>query len=374
MVSSSSPAAQYFSRRDFLGRTSQWGALVAAYQLFPLPALADSLMVDSRVSQTPIIDKGFAAVRKIGDGLYATISDTSKGIQTMCNGGFLVGKDATLLIEGFVNPAGAAFQYETTRSLSKAPIMGALDTHYHFDHSLGNSFYGGNGISIWAHANVATRIYQNYGALQGADKAAILGPLEAKAKNAKTDPARKHAEEYAGRISVIYGLVNGTPLALPNRPLDPAKLPVNLDLGGLTAAVETYPGHSGTDLIVRVPNQNVVYAGDLLFNNMYPVTFDDQATVSGWRSTLKTFLSWDKDTIFVPGHGQICGREGVQLLSDLFDDVAAQAEKMYKAGVPAEDAADQYVVPDKYKNVAIFAWNFSIGPTITKLYKEWGAK
>jgi hypothetical protein len=74
MVSSSSPAAQYFSRCDFLGRTSQWGALVAAYQLLPLPALADSLMVDSRVSQTPIIDKGFAAVRKIGDGLYATIS------------------------------------------------------------------------------------------------------------------------------------------------------------------------------------------------------------------------------------------------------------------------------------------------------------
>ena len=374
MVSSSSTAVPYFSRRDFLGRTSQWGALVAAYQLLPLPALADSLLADSRVSQTPIVDKGFAAVRKVGDGLYATISDTSKGIQTMCNGGFLIGKDAALLVEGFVSPAGASFQHETLRTLSQGPIMGALDTHYHFDHSLGNSFYGANGISIFAHGNVGSRIFQSYGGLQGADKAAILAPLEAKAKSAKTDLARQHAEEYAKTIGLVYGLVKDTTLALPNHPLDPAKLPVNLDLGGLTASVETYPGHSGTDLIVRVPSQNVVYTGDLLFNNMYPVTFDDQATVSGWRSTLKTFLSWDRDTIFVPGHGQICGREGVQLLSDLFDDLAAQAEKMHKAGLPADDAADQYVIPDKFKNVAIFAWSFSIGPTIAKLYKEWGAK
>jgi glyoxylase-like metal-dependent hydrolase (beta-lactamase superfamily II) len=374
MVSSSSPAASNFSRRDFLGRTSQWGAIIAAYQLLPLPALADSLLTDSRVSQTPIVDKGFAAVRKVGDGLYATVSDTTKGIQTMCNGGFLIGKDAALLVEGFVSPAGASFQHETLRTLSQGPIMGALDTHYHFDHSSGNSFYGANGISIWAHGNVGSRIYQNYGPLQGADKAAILAPLEAKAKSAKSDAARKHAEEYVNTIGLVYGLVNSVTLALPNRPLDPAKLPVNLDLGGLTAVVESYPGHSGTDLIVRVPSQNVVYTGDLLFNNMYPVTFDDQATVSGWRSTLKTFLSWDKDTIFVPGHGQICGREGVQLSSDLFDDVAAQAEKMYKAGVSADDAADQYVVPEKYKNVAVFAWGFSIAPTITKLYKEWGAK
>src|SRR5262249_2330447 len=150
---------------------------------------------------------------------------------------------------------------------------------------------------------------------------------------------------------------NASVLALPNRPLDPAKLPVNMDLGGLTAVLETYPGHSGTDIVVRVPAQNVVYAGDLLFNNMYPVAFDEQASISGWRRTLETFLSWGKDTIFIPGHGQICGPEGVQLSLELFDDIAAQAEKLHKAGVPAEDAVDQYVVPEKFKGVAIFAWN-----------------
>ena len=373
MFTSCSSSTGLFSRRDFLGRASQWSAL-AAYQLLPLPALAESFAADSRVAQAPIVDKGFAAVRKIGDSLYATISDTSQGLQTMCNGGFLFGKDAALLIEGFVSPAGASFQHETLRTLSQGPIMGALDTHYHFDHVTGNAFYGANGISLWAHAAVSKRIFDSYGAMQGMDKAAFLRPLEGRVKNAKSEVARKHAAELVATMGNIFGAVNSTVLGFPNRPLDPAKLPVKLDLGGLTALVETYPGHSGTDLIVRVPEQNVVYAGDLLFNHMYPVTFDEQATVSGWRSTLKTFLSWDKDTIFVPGHGQIAGRDGVQLFADLFDDIAAQAEKMYQSGVPAEDAADQYVVPDKFKDVAIFAWHLSIGATILKLYKEWGAK
>ena len=374
MVSSSLSSTNLFTRRDFLGRTSQWGALIAAYQLLPLPALAESLLADSRVAQTPVVDKGFASVRKIGDGFYATISDTSKGLQTMCNGGFLFGKDAALLVEGFVSPAGAAFQHETLRSLSQAPIMGGFDTHYHFDHSTGNSFYGANGIALWAHAATARRIYETYAAMQAVDKSAVVGPLEAKAKDAKTEVARKHATEFAATMGNIFNVTNATVLALPNRLLDPAKLPVKLDLGGVTAVVEAYPGHSGTDIIIRAPEQNVVYTGDLLFNHRYPVTFDEQATVSGWRATLKTFLSWGKDTIFVPGHGQICGPEGVQLSLDLFDDIATQAEKLHKSGVPAEEAADQYVVPEKFKSVSIFAWNLSIGPTIIKLYKEWGAK
>jgi len=166
MLTSSLPASPLFSRRAFLGRSSQWGALAAAYQFLPLPALAESLARDSRIAQTPIVDKGFASVRKVGDGQYATISDTSKGLQTMCNGGFLIGKSASLLVEGFVSPAGASFQFETLRTLSQGPIMGALDTHYHFDHTTGNSFYGANGIGVFGHAGVARRIYESYVALQ----------------------------------------------------------------------------------------------------------------------------------------------------------------------------------------------------------------
>jgi cyclase len=363
-----------FSRRTFLAKSSYLGAMYAAAELLPMPALAAELARDSRVSQNPIVDKGFASVRKVGEGLYATISDPSKGFQTVCNGGFLVGKDGALLIEGFISVAGAGFQMDALRMVSQVPVKGALDTHYHFDHSMGNAFFGANGIPLWAHANTAKRIVESYGAMQGTDKAAFLSPFEKAIKEAKTETARKHREEYLANVTTVFNVSNSTVLALPNRPVDPSKLPMKVDLGGVTAVVESYPGHSGTDVIVRVPEQNVVYTGDLLFSNMYPVTFDAQATVSGWRQTLKTFASWDKDTVFVPGHGPICGQEGVALSRALFDDIEDQAQKLHKAGVPAAEAGDLYVVPEKYKNVAIFAWDFSIGPAITKLYAEWGAK
>ena len=363
-----------FSRRSFLAKTSCFGASYALAKLIPLPALAVELATDSRVSQTPIVDKGFASVRKIGEGLYATISDPSKGFQTVCNGGFLVGKDGALLIEGFISAPGAAFQLDALRTVSQAPVKGALDTHYHYDHSMGNAFYGANGIPLWAHANTAKRIVESYGAMQGADKGSFLGHLEKAIKEATTETARKRRKDYLAHVTNVFNVSNSSILALPNHPIDPAKLPMKVDLGGVTAVIESYPGHSGTDVIVRVPEQNVVYAGDLLFSGTYPVCFDAQATVSGWRQTLKTFASWDKDTVFVPGHGPLCGQEGIALSRALFDDIEEQAQKMHKAGVPAVEAADLYEIPEKYKNVGIFAWDFSIGPAITKLYAEWQGK
>jgi cyclase len=363
-----------FSRRSFLAKTSCFGAFYAVAKLIPLPTLAAELASDSRVSQTPLVDKGFAAVRKIGNGLYATISDPTKGNTTICNGGFLVGKDAALLIEGFTTPAGAAFQMDALRMVSQVPVKGALDTHYHFDHSMGNSFYGANGVPLWAHATTAKRIIDSYTPLQGADKESVLGSFEKRIKDAKSDTERAHAQSDLNAITGVFQIANASVLSLPNHPIDPAKLPMPIDLGGLTAVIESYPGHSGTDMVVRVPDQNVVYTGDLLFNGWYPVCFDEKATVSGWRDTLKKFAAFDKDTIFSPGHGQVCGQEGIATIREVFDDIAGQAEKMYKAGVPVEEAQHRYVVPEKFKNFPVFAWGFTIGPAITKLYGEWQSK
>jgi glyoxylase-like metal-dependent hydrolase (beta-lactamase superfamily II) len=362
------------SRRNFFARASCFGAFYGVAVRIPMAVLGKSLAADSRVSQTPVVDRGFAAVRKIGDGLYATISDPSKGYTTLCNGGFLAGKDGALLLEGFASPGGASFQMETLRTVSPVPVKAALDTHYHFDHSMGNAFYGANGVPLWAHAATAKRIIDSYAMLQGADKSAALAPYEKRVAEAKSDTQRQHAQSDLAAVTSVFLSANSNVLSLPNHPIDPAKLPMTIDLGGLSAVLETYPGHSGTDIIVRVPQQNVAYTGDLLFSGWYPVCFDEKGTVSGWRDTLKKFAAFDKDTIFVPGHGQICGQEGIASIREVFDDIAAQAEKMYKAGVPVEEAAERYVVPDKFKNFPIFAWGFTIGPAITKLYAEWQAK
>jgi hypothetical protein len=65
------------SRREFLTHTSCFGVFYALAMRIPLPALAAELTDNARISQTPLVDKGFAAVRKIGNGLYASVSDYS---------------------------------------------------------------------------------------------------------------------------------------------------------------------------------------------------------------------------------------------------------------------------------------------------------
>ena len=47
---------------------------------------------------------------------------------------------------------------------------------------------------------------------------------------------------------------------------------------------------------------------------------------------------------------------------------------LFLDGVPVAEAADPYGVPEKYKALGIWAWGFTIGPAITKLYSEFEAK
>ena len=147
---------------------------------------------------------------------------------------------------------------------------------------------------------------------------------------------------------------------------------MKIDLGGLHAVIETYIGHTNTDLIIRIPDQNIVFTGDLLVNSQYMTNINGYPT--SWRATTAKFAEFDKSTIFVPGHGQLGGQEIVKLQGEVFDDIAGQAEKLYKAGVPAEEATERYVIPEKYKTFRQFSWGFCIGRTIEQFYAEWSGK
>jgi glyoxylase-like metal-dependent hydrolase (beta-lactamase superfamily II) len=357
-------------RRDFVGTMSLLGSAYAA-KWISLPVLAQAQGPSNRrIADKPVADKGFASIRQIGDGVYATISDRSKGLQTRSNGGFIIGKDAALLIEGFQTPIGAAFQVETYRTVSKIPIRAALNTHFHFDHSMGNSYYGGQGIPICAHAKAASRMMERYPHWQTEDLETFLAPWEKRVHEAGTESKRAHAMSDIEGLTGMFEPVSQAILALPNHPLDPAKMPMTIDLGGRKVVIETYMGHTNTDLIFRVPDQDIIFTGDLLVDSQYPTNIDGYPTQ--WRATLAKFAAFDKNTLFVPGHGQVCGLDRVALLRSVFDDIADQAQKFYKAGVPADEAAERYQVPEKWKNFRMFSWGFCITRTIQQFYAEWG--
>ena len=360
------------TRRALLAGTSSLVALYAAAKFTPLTALAQSMSKDSRIAQAPIADKGFASVRKIGDGVYATLADRTKGLQAHCNGGMLVGRDAALLIEGFQTTIAASFQLDTLRMVTQVPLRAAINTHWHFDHTLGNSVYAATGAPIWAHKDVPSRMMQYYPKWQAEDLETFLIPWEKRVREAKTDSQREHAKSDVEGVTGMFVPVSQAVLALPNHALDPAKMPIKIDLGGLNVTVEAFVGHTDTDLIIRVPDQNLIFTGDLMVNGQYPVNINGYPT--SWRAALATFATFDKNTLFIPGHGAPCGQEGVAFNRAMFDDIADQAEKLYKAGVPVEEATERYVVPDKYKNLRQFSWGFAFGRTIEQFYAEWSGK
>lgn len=360
-------ASTAFTRRQFITTASSLAALLAAEEMISLPALARPAQ-DPRIAATPVLDKGFAAARKIGEGVYATLADNSKGPQALCNGGFVVGRDAALLFEGHGSPAGAQFEFDALRAVSQVPVKAAINSHYHFDHSFGNAFYGTQGIPVWAHARSVALMQENYASLQGQDAAALLAPYEQKVRDAKDEASKKHAEGDLRAWSAIVRAAQSTVLALPNVPLEPGRFPMKLDLGGLNVVLEAHPGHTPGDIMVRVPEQNLTLCGDLLFNGSYPVSFD--ADLPAWRRVLTTFAGYGNDALFVPGHGPVCSQDGISLLASVFDDIAEQAEKLFRAGVPVEEARERYVIPERFSRLGMFSWNFTIGAAVASFYRS----
>ncbi|MBI3405940.1 MAG: MBL fold metallo-hydrolase [Acidobacteria bacterium] len=360
------------TRRSFLQGASLAGASLALREFWPVPAMAESLLQDPRISANPIVDKGFASTRKIGEGIYATIADASKGFQVLSNGGFIVGKDSALLIEGHNLPAGAAYELETLRTVSQVPVTGALNTHYHFDHTFGNSYYGSQGIPVWAHPKTATMMVEKYGRLQGhLDN--ILTPFQKALAEAKDETAKSHAQGDLNAMQVLSNGIKSSVLSLPNVPLTQlARGPFLVDLGGMKLSIEAHPGHTPTDVMIRIPDQNITFTGDLLFNGSYPVAFD--SLPSRWLKALGILASFGKDALFVPGHGAICGQEPIANEKAILEDLGAHAKKMFDAGVSATEASQRYVQPEKFAKFGFFSWAFCIGGAIEHFYEEFKTK
>src|SRR5262249_18356881 len=159
-----------------------------------------------------------------------------------------VGRDAVLIIEGHMEPAGAALEIEAARMVSKKPIRGAVDTHFHLDHTFGNIAYAEQRIPILAHEKAAWLMQEHYSARKGMDKAPLLAPLEKRIAAAKDSTDKRRKEEDLAAWKWMYDTIDTATLAFPTESLRTAELPKRIDLGGISAVIEYHPGHTVTDL------------------------------------------------------------------------------------------------------------------------------
>jgi glyoxylase-like metal-dependent hydrolase (beta-lactamase superfamily II) len=310
-----------------------------------------------------VLDTGFAAVVRIADGVYATIARLERGRQAMSNGGVIVGKSGALIVEGHADPLGAALEIDVARRHARAPILAAVNSHYHFDHTLGNSTYAAEKIPIIGHELTRAKMQQIYAPMQKRPAEALVQDFAQTLGEARTEDERSRATSDVAAYRLIVDSVRAATLTYPTESVSARR---TIDLGGITAVLEPRSAHTPTDLLITVPERGVVFTGDLLFNGHYPVTID--ADLTAWRDVLVDLARAPADTILVPGHGPLARREDVSRQLDVFDHLAAYAERMFRAGVPLPDAQRRYEVPDRFGSLGIFSWAFSISAAIRKYY------
>jgi len=314
-----------------------------------------------------VLDRQFARVTRLADGVYATIANPAKGQQCYSNGGIVVGRDAVLIIEGHLQPAGAEFEIAAARQLTTRPVIAAVNTHFHLDHTFGNAAYARNHIPIMAHAQVPAMMKEKYAHLRGVDKAELLRPLEKQIASARRKVEQDRLETELGLTKWVHEVIDASDIVYPTDLLTPADCPKRIDLGGLIAIVDIHAGHTPTDLIIRIPQRGIAFVGDLLRHRGYPVAID--ADMLAWRRVLTRLGRESGTTRLVPGHGAICGLETVRDQADLMDDLRRHAVKMIEAGTSVEEATRRYVVPARFRDYDMLCWGWTVGGALRSYYR-----
>ena len=256
---------------------------------------AQSAPAPSHFRLVPVGDGAFAAVAKEGDR------------SAVGNAGFVAGSDGVLVVDAFATEEAARELLAEIRRATPAPIRWVVNTHYHYDHLGGDAVFRREGAVVISHRNVR--------------------------RWTRTENLKWRKEISAADRAMLASLV------LPDVTFGDAGR-LTLELGGKTAQVLFRPGHTGGDCIVRVPESDVVFGGDLFWNATVPNTVD--ANTAAWIDTLDALLRAYPSASFVAGHGEpgraLAVRFFRDYLSTLRQVVARDIERKLEGTSLAEDA------------------------------------
>jgi cyclase len=254
-------------------------------------------------------------VKKIGDGVYAALG--ADGGKAGSNAGFVVGSNGVVVIDTFEDPAPARDLLAEIKKVTPLPIRFVVNTHYHLDHTGGNAVFAEAGATILAHRN-------------------LRGWL-------RTENLKFFRDPKPEQKSMVEALV------LPDEVYSDA---VDIYLGARKIQVRYMLGHTGGDSVVIVPDANVVFGGDLVWQKHLPNLID--ATTSEWVKTLDKLLADHPSATFVSGHGDVATVSDVR---DFHDYLVTLREAVTKAR--ADGKADQALVD-------------AVLPQLQDKYSSWG--
>lgn len=184
-----------------------------------------------------------------------------------------------------------------------------VNTHHNGDHCWGNGLFPE--AEIIAHAGCAARFSD-------------FTPAAAEALRTMPDPP-PHAQTLQHELRDFnFGDIE---LRAPTRVIDGN---LTLDLDGVRVEIlYVGPAHTEGDLIVHVPDEGVVYTGDVLFAQCAPIGWE--GTTQRWIDALMLIESLEPHAV-VPGHGPVTGVDGVRAMRCYFEEVRRHAEACWRNG------------------------------------------
>lgn len=317
------PSIATLSRRGFLG------AAVAA-------AAGTVLLPQRGWSRQPAQGTTWFEWKKLTKNVYLASGEGGNSIAIVGNG--------ELIVVDSKNPGFGATLRREAESLGFGPVRTLINTHHHADHVGGNSAFTKDCFVI-AHANAKPRFAPQEKRLVDGGRNAI-GQVAKNAKSGK-DAVLKDLEAY----------VASTPKASDFEPTKTVAGSETLTIAGVKIEL-TYVGngHTDNDLIVFLPDENVLHGGDLLFHSVWP--FVDRPggfSSEGWAKSAEKIIDIAGEKgIVVPGHGAVGDREIAQKQRQFWIAMRTKAQSAVKAG----ETREQFMKRpwDEYKDYAAADW------------------
>jgi cyclase len=241
------------------------------------------------------------------------------------NAGLVVGDGESLLVDTLWDDRLTARMLAgLQRAAPDAPIRTLFNTHGDGDHWYGNGMV--DGVEIVATEAAAAQMEDEPPAMLRR-----LGPLPKLAGLAGAVPLLPGRERLLGLARFGAALDNyefsGLEPRLPDRRFSGTAA---LEIGGRTVElIEVGPAHTHGDAIAWVPDERVVFSGDIVFSEVTPIMW--AGPVERWIEALERIEALDPRVV-LGGHGPPCAPERLGELRDYFSRLAEQ--------VPADGDCD----------------------------------
>lgn len=302
-------------------------------------------------SPYPVVMGKYYKFEKIADGVYYASPEYNGTAFPFGSNPFfganlvvVVNKDDVLIVDSATSPAAARAFVADIKLLTDKPIRYVVNTHWHYDHTDGNSIFGPE-VQIIAHEYVR----------QAIEKFDILHnePFRSSTRNAPQAMIDRFTKELAaekdpGRKAALQKKLADTQAATKDfvrdireiRPTPPNMTYTDklvLHRGGREIDLLFLGrGHTGGDTVVYLPKERIVCTGDLMESR---IAFMGSAFFDEWLTTLDALKRLDF-AVDLPGHGAPFKDKGlITAFQSYLRDVLAQSAKLRAQGVSADEAA-----------------------------------